>query len=64
MGVGKKQRVRVYTRENWKEQQKMRSSPVTWGLLEGYTKRGKRIRARPKTLSFGLLDWPPGVFPL
>ena len=34
------------------------------GTLGGYTKRGKTIRARPKTLSFGPLDWPQGVFPL
>ena len=64
MGVGKKQRVRVYTRENWKEQQKMRSSPMTWGLFGGYTKKGRKEWARPKTLSFGPLDWPQGVFPL
>ena len=45
-------------RENWEEQQKRRSSPMTWGVLRGYTKKGRRVRARPKTPLFELLDWP------
>ena len=44
-------------RENWEEQQKRRSLLVTRGLFRGYMERGRRIQARPKTPSFGPLDW-------
>ena len=45
--VGKNSGREIHTRENSEELEERSNSPLSRGLLGGYTKRGRRIRAGP-----------------